>query len=84
MDQLTAEAEAHEANGVLPPDWVLPSMISDARNVITGAPFTEGDDAPLHADLQSKVHILEISDEAKADLIAPWPNRAARVRWPGL
>lgn len=70
MDQLTAEAEAHEANGVLPPDWVLPSMISDARNVITGAPFTEGDDAPLHADLQSKVHILEISDEAKADLIA--------------
>ncbi|MGP1352792.1 MAG: DUF885 domain-containing protein [Parasphingopyxis sp.] len=70
MDQLIAEAEAREANGVLPPDWVFPYVISDARNVITGAPFTEGEDAPLYADLQSKVNSLEISDEEKADLIA--------------
>lgn len=70
MDQLIAEAEAREANGVLPPDWVFPYIISDARNVVTGAPFTEGDDAPLYADLQEKVNGLEISDEAKADLIA--------------
>lgn len=70
MDQLIIEAEAREANGVLPPDWVFPYIISDARNVITGAPFTEGEDAPLYADLQEKVNGLEISDEAKADLIA--------------
>ncbi|MEM8695764.1 MAG: DUF885 domain-containing protein [Pseudomonadota bacterium] len=70
MDQLIAEAEAREANGVLPPDWVFPYVISDARNVVTGAPFTEGEDAPLYADLQAKVNGLEIADEEKADLIA--------------
>ena len=70
IDQLITEAEAREANGVVPPDWVFPYIISDTRNVITGAPFTEGDDAPLYADLQSKVNSLEISDEEKADLIA--------------
>lgn len=70
IDQLITEAEAREANGVVPPDWVFPYIISDTRNVITGAPFTEGDDAPLYADLQSKVNSLDISDEEKADLIA--------------
>ena len=70
MDQLVAEAEARAADGVVPPDWVFPYVISDARNVITGAPFTEGDDAPLYADLQAKVNALDIGDEDKADLIA--------------
>ncbi|QLC22619.1 DUF885 domain-containing protein [Parasphingopyxis sp. CP4] len=70
IDQLIAEAEAREANGVVPPDWVFPYIISDTRNVITGAPFSEGDDTPLYADLQSKVNSLDITDEEKADLIA--------------
>ncbi len=70
MDQLIAEAEYRAANGVMPPDWVYPYVISDSRNVITGAPFTEGEDAPLYADLQAKVNALDIPDEQKADLIA--------------
>ncbi|QLC25560.1 DUF885 domain-containing protein [Parasphingopyxis algicola] len=77
MDQLIGEAEAREASGVLPPDWVFPYIISDARNVITGAPFTEGEDAPLFADLQSKVNALDIPDADKADLIAR--GRAALI-----
>ena len=66
IDQLITEAEAREANGVVPPDWVFPYIISDTRNVITGAPFSEGDDTPLYDDLQSKVNSLYISDEEKA------------------
>ncbi|WP_298022567.1 DUF885 family protein [uncultured Parasphingopyxis sp.] len=71
MDQLIAEAETRAENGVMPPDWVYPYVLSDTRNVITGAPFDDsGEDAPLWADLQEKVNALEISDEEKADLIA--------------
>jgi uncharacterized protein (DUF885 family) len=70
LDQLIAEAESREAGGVMPPDWVFPYVISDSRNVITGAPFTEGEDAPLWADLQSKVNALEIPAADRADLIA--------------
>jgi len=77
IDQLIAEADRRAEGGVIPPDWVFPYVLSDTRNVITGAPFTEGVDAPLFADLQSKVNALEISDEEKADLIAR--GRAALV-----
>lgn len=70
IDQLIAQADSRAEAGVIPPDWVFPYVLSDTRNVITGAPFTDGEDAPLFADLQSKVNALEISDEEKADLIA--------------
>jgi uncharacterized protein (DUF885 family) len=69
MDQLIAEAEYRAEHGVMPPDWVFPYVLSDARNVIAGAPFGEGEDAPLFADLQAKVNALEISDADKAALI---------------
>ncbi len=77
IDQLIAEADSRAEAGVIPPDWVFPYVLSDTRNVVTGAPFTEGEDAPLFADLQSKVNALDISDEEKADLIAR--GRAALV-----
>ncbi|MFN2258267.1 MAG: DUF885 family protein [Parasphingopyxis sp.] len=70
IDTLIAEAEARAANGVMPPDWVYPYVLSDSRNVITGAPFTEGEDAPLFADLKEKVDALDIDQAAKDDLIA--------------
>jgi uncharacterized protein (DUF885 family) len=69
MDQLIEEAGYRAEHGVIPPDWVFPYVLSDARNVIAGAPFTEGDDAPLFADLQAKVSALDIPDADKLDLI---------------
>lgn len=70
MDQLIAEAEYRAQNGVIPPDWVFPYVISDTRNVITGAPFGEGEDTPLWADLQAKVNALDIPQAEKDALIA--------------
>ncbi|MEY4998806.1 MAG: hypothetical protein RIS00_850, partial [Pseudomonadota bacterium] len=57
------------ANGVMPPKWVYPYVISDARNVISGAPFGEGSDAPLFADFKAKVAKLKVSDVEKQLLI---------------
>ncbi|MGF1550559.1 MAG: DUF885 family protein [Sphingomonadaceae bacterium] len=70
IDQALEEAREGAARGVLPPRWVYPYVISDARNVITGAPFDSGEDSPLFADLQEKVAALDIAGSEKARLVA--------------
>ncbi|MBK6707146.1 MAG: DUF885 domain-containing protein [Sphingomonadales bacterium] len=62
------QAKARAAKGIMPPKWVYPYVISDARNVIAGAPFGDGPDAPLYADFKGKVGKLPIS-QAEKDLL---------------
>ncbi len=70
MTQAIGQAKARAAKGIMPPKWVFPYVISDARNVITGAPFGDGPDAPLYADFKGKVAKLKISQTEKDLLIA--------------
>lgn len=68
LDQVMAEAQAPDA--VLPPKWVFPYVVSDARNVIKGAPYGPGPDSALFADLKAKVGKLDIPQPEKDALIA--------------
>ncbi|MBC7985825.1 MAG: DUF885 domain-containing protein [Sphingomonadaceae bacterium] len=77
FDQLIAEADRRAEAGLIPPRWVFPYVLSDSRNVVTGAPFGEGPDAPLWADFQAKVNALEIPQAEKDVLLAR--GRAALV-----
>jgi uncharacterized protein (DUF885 family) len=70
MNDAIGQARSRAAKGVMPPKWVFPYVISDARNVITGAPFGDGPDAPLFADFKAKVGKLNISQTEKDLLIA--------------
>ena len=70
MMEAIGQAKARAAQGILPPKWVYPYVINDARNVITGAPFGDGPDAPLYADFKAKVAKLNISQIEKDLLIA--------------
>jgi uncharacterized protein (DUF885 family) len=70
MIEAVGQAKSRAAKGIMPPKWVYPYVISDARNVITGAPFGEGTDAPLFADFKTKVAKLAISQTEKYLLIA--------------
>jgi uncharacterized protein (DUF885 family) len=70
MTQAIGQAKARAAKGIMPPKWVFPYVISDARNVISGAPFGDGPDAPLYADFKGKVAKLKISQIEKDLLIA--------------
>jgi len=70
MRTLIDESNKRAQNGVMPPKWVYPYVIGDARNVITGAPFGPGKDAPLYADLKEKVAALDIPEEEKDRLVA--------------
>lgn len=70
MNEAIAQAKTRAAQGIMPPKWVYPYVINDARNVITGAPFDGGADAPLFADFKAKVAKLNISQIEKDLLIA--------------
>ncbi|WP_380873758.1 hypothetical protein ACFB49_43630 [Sphingomonas sp. DBB INV C78] len=70
IDQVVVESGARAGKGLMPPKWVYPYVISDAKNVIKGAPFDAGEDAPLYADLKAKVAKLEIPQAEKDALIA--------------
>jgi uncharacterized protein (DUF885 family) len=69
MDGLIAESKSRADLGVMPPKWVYPFVIDDARNVIKGAPFDDGAPSTLLADLTKKVEALEIPAADKAALI---------------
>jgi uncharacterized protein (DUF885 family) len=70
MDGLVAETKARADAGVMPPKWVYPFVLDDARNVIKGAPFDDGAPSTLLADLTKKVEALDIPAADKAALIA--------------
>lgn len=69
MMEAVAQAKTRAAKGIMPPKWVYPYVINDSRNVITGAPFDNGPDAPLFADFKGKVAKLAISQTEKDLLI---------------
>jgi uncharacterized protein (DUF885 family) len=67
-------AVARAAAGVTPPRWVYALVLSDARNVITGAPFDAGPDSALWADIKTKVAALQLADRDASPLL-----EAARI-----
>ncbi len=74
-DQHMARMKHNQAMGVLPPKFVFTYVIDDARNVMKGAPFTDGDDSALLVDFKKKVTALAIEDEnISNDLISRAKN----------
>ncbi len=69
IDEAIRASARGAALGVQPPRWVYPYVLTDARNVITGAPFGPGADAPLYADLKAKVAALQIPQAEKDALV---------------
>ncbi|GAA5525729.1 hypothetical protein Maes01_02301 [Microbulbifer aestuariivivens] len=69
FDQLIANLKERADAGIIPPKFVFPYVISDGKNLITGAPYSEGEDSTLLKDFKGKVEKLNISDEQKQALI---------------
>ena len=70
MDQNVANSRRSAELGVLTPHWTYEPMIATARNIISGAPFDEGEASPLLSDFTGKVEALDIDDADKARLIS--------------
>ena len=69
LGQAQARTEAQFAAGVTMPKFVYAKVREASRNVITGAPFEEGQDSPLWADIKSKVEKIETTDVKKDALL---------------
>lgn len=68
--EVAADIDQRTAKGFLPPAFVFPRVIPDARNQLKGAPFDAGPDHPVWADFKAKVDALSIDPAAKAKLKA--------------
>ncbi|QIL91857.1 DUF885 family protein [Microbulbifer sp. SH-1] len=69
FQQLIANLKERANAGVIVPKFVFPYVISDGKNLITGAPYDDGKDSTLYADFKGKVDKLSISDEEKSALV---------------
>jgi uncharacterized protein (DUF885 family) len=70
LRQLIAVSADRAAKGSSPPRWVYPFVVSDARNVLKGAPFDRGPDSTLLADFKTKIGALKLSPDETHRLTA--------------
>ncbi len=82
MNELVSQSRERAGNGVMPPDWVYPYVISDVENLLSA-----GLDNAILEDFEEKVGALELDDAAKAALVAQsvaaWES-SARPAYEGL
>ena len=74
FDQLIDGIDARTEANIIPPKFVFPHVLRDSKNIITGAPFDEGEPSALLADFTKKINALAdkdstLSAESQTDLI---------------
>ena len=70
FDQLAENLELRAEKGIIAPKFVYPYVISDSKNIITGAPFDDGEPSALWKDFTSKVEKLELEEKQREELLA--------------
>ena len=70
MREIGANMREQTRLGIVPPAFNFTPVREDGRRVLTGAPFTDGPDAPLFADFKTKVARLDVPQAEKDRLIA--------------
>ncbi|RMA78736.1 DUF885 domain-containing protein [Umboniibacter marinipuniceus] len=66
----TQRADDLAAAGVQPPSFAYPIIIETAQGLISGAPFSDGDDSALWADFNAKIAELDVSESVRQELLA--------------
>jgi len=84
LDQLITLSQEAAAAGVRPPRFAFESVIDSASQIISGAPFNEGEDSAIWADAQQKIATLqeaEIINQAQADALKNTTREALLDHW---
>ena len=76
IDTLRAQSRDQADEGIMPPDWVYPYVISDIRNLLEA-----GEDSAVLEDFRDKVDALDgvdpaVMDGLKADATMAWATSA--------
>lgn len=69
FDQLIAGLDRRAAKGIIVPAFIIPYVVRDCRNVISGAPFGGGEDSVLLADFRQKISALKVDETGKQRLL---------------
>ncbi|NNC99187.1 MAG: DUF885 family protein [Gammaproteobacteria bacterium] len=64
FDQLIVGLKARADAGIVPPKFVFPHVIRDSKNVITGAPFDDGEPGTILSDFTNKLEALAANEES--------------------
>ena len=67
LGQLIDRAETYSENGVRPPRFAYQGALEQSRAVVTGAPFTDGDDSALWSDVNRKIDGLLSADKISTE-----------------
>ncbi|MDX1280551.1 DUF885 domain-containing protein [Shewanella colwelliana] len=70
LEQLQQALEERAAAGIIAPKFVFAHVLSDSRNIISGAPFDSQKDSALWADFQRKLDKLDASADKKQQLLS--------------
>lgn len=70
MREVAATVRDQAARGIVPPKMVFKPAREDAAKVISGAPFTDGNDSTLLADFKKKIAALNATPVEKTTLVA--------------
>ena len=79
LNQLIDRAQKYAKNGVRPPRFAYEGVLEQARAVITGAPFSDGDDAVLWSDANRKIDALLESEMITAEQADAYREAAREV-----
>jgi len=66
LEQAVEGLKIREEKGIVPPAFVFPRVIEACNNIITGAPFDEGEPSAIRADFYGKVDALDLTEEQKS------------------
>lgn len=69
FEQLSENLKIRAEKGIMAPKFVYPYVISDSKNIISGAPFDDGEPSVLLADFSKKVGHLDIDQEQHDQLL---------------
>ena len=79
LNTLIDEAEARFAMGIQPPRWMYDYIIETAQNVISGAPFDDGETNIVWESFERNINQIDISAEDRARLLNE--GREALLSW---
>lgn len=70
FDQVIEQLNLRAEQNFLLVDWMYPRIIESAQNVVTGAPFGDGNESVIWSDFKSKVTALGLEQPEQTRLLA--------------
>ena len=77
LDQYVERTKLAVGDGIRTPKFGYERTATEAKNVITGAPFGPGEDSPLFADLKTKIGELKTAGKATPEQEKAWLDAAS-------